>query len=108
MKTKNSDSVKDKNATCDNNILAVVFSREEILALSISDRIRLFLMKWDNKITFYFNMSINDAKWRELGWGINKEEFKTLVRYGSVILIDKENTRISVVDLEEFLLFHGF
>ena len=108
MKTETDNSVKEQTATCDNNMLAVGFTREEILLLSISDRIRLFLMKWDNKVTFYFNMSLNDDRWRELGWGINKEEFKTLVSYGSVILSDKEKTRISVVDLEEFLLFHGF
>ena len=105
---QDNNQIKDQNPNCDNNVLAVVFTREEILLLSISDRIRLFLMKWDNKVTFYFNMSLNDDRWRELGWGINKEEFKTLVSYGSVILRDKEKTRISVVDLEEFLLFHGF
>ena len=108
MKTETDNSVKEQTATCDNNMLTVVFTREEILLLSISDRIRLFLMKWDNKVTFYFNMRLNDDRWRELGWGISKEEFKTLVSYGSVILGDKEKTRISVVDLEEFLLFHGF
>ena len=87
MKTETDNSVKEQTATCDNNMLAVVFTREEILLLSISDRIRLFLMKWDNKVTFYFNMSLNDDRWRELGWGINKEEFKT--DNGASFLIDK-------------------
>ena len=104
--TKHSENTKPD--TCDNNLLAVVFTKDELLALSISDRVRLFFMKWDNKITFYFNMSIDDDRWRELGWGINKEEFRTLISYGSVVLSDKEKTRLSVVDLEEFLLFHGF
>ena len=99
---------KIKEATCDNNVLAVVFSKDEILKLSISDRIRLFFMKWDNKVTYYFNMSLDDVRWRELGWAINKEEFKNLIDCGSVILNDKEKTRLSVLDLEEFLLFHGF
>ena len=87
---------------------AVAFTKEEISSLSINDRARLFLMKWKIGTRHYFNMSMNDDNWRELGWAINKEEFKTLMDYGKVILNDKGKTTLKNEDLKDFLSFHGF
>ena len=80
---------------------------EYLKFLNVKKQLKIFGSFKENHLTNLAILIDNENRLSLLGL-INKEEFKTLVSYGSVILSDKEKTRISVVDLEEFLLFHGF
>ena len=85
------------------NIIKII--EEQVLVPSIKDRLRLFLSEWDNKIEVYFNMSVSDERWDEQGWGITRSEAKTLIDNDEVTI---SNVKITISDLEEFLLFHGY